>query len=63
MRQLLTESLVLAVAGGVAGLLIGVWGARALIAVSPGNLPRAAEFSDATLSDWRVSPLPWAARS
>jgi predicted permease len=53
-RQLLTESLVLAVAGGVAGLLIGVWGARALIAVSPGNLPRAAEFSDATLLDWHI---------
>jgi predicted permease len=53
-RQLLTESLVLAMAGGVAGLLIGVWGARALIAVSPGNLPRAAEFSDATLLDWRI---------
>jgi putative ABC transport system permease protein len=53
-RQLLTESLVLAVAGGLAGLLIGAWGARALIALSPGNLPRAAEFSDAPLLDWRI---------
>jgi predicted permease len=53
-RQLLTESLVLALAGGLAGLLIGTWGARALIALSPGNLPRAAEFADAPLLDWRI---------
>jgi predicted permease len=53
-RQLLTESLVLALAGGAAGLLIGAWGARALVALSPGNLPRAAEFSEATLLDWRI---------
>ncbi len=53
-RQLLTESLALALAGGLAGLLIGAWGARALIALSPGNLPRAAEFADAPLLDWRI---------
>ena len=32
----------------------GVWGARALVALRPGNLPRAAEFSDAALLDWRI---------
>src|SRR5256885_2307184 len=53
-RQLLTESIVLAVVGGVVGCLIGVWGARALVALSPGNLPRAAEFGDAGLLDWRI---------
>jgi len=53
-RQLLTESLVLALAGGVVGLLVGAWGARALVALSPGNLPRAAEFADATLLDGRI---------
>ena len=53
-RQLLTESLLLALAGGVAGLILGAVGARALVALSPGNLPRAAEFSDATLIDWRI---------
>src|SRR5207302_6735864 len=53
-RQLLTESLVLALAGGVVGLLLGAWGARALVALSPGNLPRAGEFSDAALLDWRI---------
>jgi putative ABC transport system permease protein len=53
-RQLLTESMVLAVAGGTIGLVVGVWGARALVALRPGNLPRAAEFSDAALLDWRI---------
>jgi predicted permease len=53
-RQLLTESLVLSIAGGAVGLLIGVWGAKALILLSPGNLPRAAEIHDAVLIDWRL---------
>lgn len=53
-RQLLTESLLLAAAGGVAGLFLGLWGARALIALAPGNLPRAEEFTDSALLDWRV---------
>jgi predicted permease len=42
---LLTESVILAVCGGVLGLLIGVWGVRALIRLIPGELPRAAEFT------------------
>jgi putative ABC transport system permease protein len=53
-RQLLTESLLLAAAGGAAGCALGAWGARALVALAPGNLPRAAEFADARLLDWRV---------
>jgi putative ABC transport system permease protein len=53
-RQLLTESLVLALVGGVAGLVLGVWGGRGLIAMSPANLPRSAELSMASLLDWRV---------
>ena len=53
-RQLLTESLLLAVLGGLAGFVIGAWGARALVALRPGNLPRAAEFTDAGVLDWRV---------
>jgi putative ABC transport system permease protein len=53
-RQLLTESLLLALAGGVAGLVLGAAGARALLALTPGNLPRAQEFSSAPLLDWRV---------
>ena len=38
--QLLTESLMLALAGGVAGLLVGAVGVRLLLAFSPGNIPR-----------------------
>jgi predicted permease len=40
--QMLVESALLAVAGGVAGLLLALWGVRALIAVSPAIIPRVA---------------------
>ena len=42
-RQLLTESLLLAVIGAVVGVIGGVLGARALLALSPGDLPRGAD--------------------
>ncbi len=38
-RQLLTESLLLSAAGGIAGLLLGAWGARALVTLFPGRDP------------------------
>jgi putative ABC transport system permease protein len=38
-RQLLTESLLLASAGGIAGLLVGAWGARALVMLFPDRDP------------------------
>jgi putative ABC transport system permease protein len=38
--QMLTESLVLAVGGGVLGVLLAWWGVRVILALSPGNLPR-----------------------
>ena len=39
-RQLLTESALMGIAGGVVGLLIAQWGLRALIALSPEDIPR-----------------------
>ena len=43
MRQLLTESVVLSLAGGAIGLAFGTLGVRALLAINPGNVPRIGE--------------------
>jgi putative ABC transport system permease protein len=42
-RQLLTESLLLASLGGLAALLLATWGMGLLRGLSPGNLPRVQE--------------------
>jgi putative ABC transport system permease protein len=39
-RQLLTESVLLATAGGAAGLMVAKWGTDLLLALAPENLPR-----------------------
>ena len=44
MRQLVTESLLLAVLAGVAGLLLAWLGSKALVALAPADLPRLAEI-------------------
>ena len=44
LRQLLTESVVLGVAGGAFGLLLAAWGTRAALGVLPTALPRAEEI-------------------
>lgn len=42
-RQLITESAVLALIAGSAGLLLAKWGSDVLVALAPGNVPRLAE--------------------
>src|SRR5215216_3681193 len=42
-RQLLCESVLLAVVGGLLGLLLAGWGGRLLVRLSAGNLPSSAE--------------------
>ena len=44
-RQLLTESIVLACAGGAAGVLLGTWALDALVATAPADTPRLDEIS------------------
>src|SRR4030095_4236867 len=44
-RLLLTESFVLALAGGSLGLLLEAWGQRALLRLVPADLPRIDSFS------------------
>ena len=62
--QLLTESVLLAAVGGLAGFFIGAWGVRVLLALSPGNLPRVNEqdhvASVVTALDWRVLAFTFA---
>lgn len=50
LRQVLTESILLAIVGGIAGLLLAVWGTDLLLAIAPRALPRVHEIT----LDWRV---------
>jgi putative ABC transport system permease protein len=55
-RQLLTESLLLALTGGALGLLLALWGVKLLLALNPGQIHR---LQQATL-DWRVLSFTFA---
>ena len=58
LRQLLTEGLLLVLAGGAAGLVLAVWGTELLLALTPeGLLPGVAEVG----VDWRVTVFALAA--
>jgi putative ABC transport system permease protein len=55
-RQLLTESLILAAIGGALGLVIGVWGVSMLIALAPDGAPRLDEIGlDGTVLAFAVA--------
>src|SRR4030095_12990262 len=50
LRQMLTESLLISVLGGVGGLMIAKWGTHALVALGPKQIPRLHMIS----RDWRA---------
>ncbi|PYR13805.1 MAG: hypothetical protein DMF99_00350 [Acidobacteria bacterium] len=54
MRQLLTESVVLSLAGGVLGMVLGVAGIRALLSINTAGLPRIGRDGALVAMDVRV---------
>ena len=53
-RQLLTESLTLSLAGGMLGLILGFGGVRFLLSINPGNIPRIGEDGSAVTLDANI---------
>src|SRR3954469_2420433 len=53
-RELLTESIVLSLAGGILGLFVGWAGIRALLSINTAGLPRVGAAGDMVGLDWRV---------
>ena len=55
MRQFLAESVLLSVAGGLLGLVMGFSGIRAILAAGGANLPRIGLHGTNVTLDWRVA--------
>jgi putative ABC transport system permease protein len=55
--QLLVESVVLAIAGGAAGVVLSVWGVKAFLALAPVATPRLNEISLSPLALWFAGGL------
>jgi len=53
-RQLLIESLVVSLTGGILGLILGFVGVRLLLAINPGSIPRIGEDGSAVKVDLNV---------
>src|SRR5256885_5040511 len=53
-RQLLTESVLLSITGGIFGVILGMVGVRFLLSLNPGSIPRIGEDGAAVGLDWRV---------
>ena len=53
-RQLLTESVLLSIAGGLVGLVIGYLGIKGILSINPGNIPRVGQQGSYVTLDWRV---------
>ena len=53
-RQLLTESVLIGLAGGIAGLLIAVWGTRAIASLVPKGFATSVYDLNSIRLDWRV---------
>jgi putative ABC transport system permease protein len=62
-RQLLTESLLLAFAGGLSGILLALWTSSLLLKVLPGNLRaipfRSINSTDGLAIDYKVLAFTW----
>jgi putative ABC transport system permease protein len=62
-RQVLTESLLLAFAGGLSGILIAIWSGSLLLKVLPGNLSavpfRSINSTDGLAIDYKVLAFTW----
>jgi len=51
-RQLLTESIILSMLGGIAGILLAYFGLKFLVAFNPGNIPR---LNEVGIDGWMIA--------